>query len=282
MEGQVFTLGVVGSGVMGCGVAERFAVYGHRVILLDVNPAALLAAQSTIRRRLNVYRMMGGSVDVATILQRITYTDSYQDLKQADFIIESVVEKTDVKAAVFACIEEVSQEDCIYISNTSCIPITEIGSFAARPDRVIGVHFMNPASTKNFAEVIKGYYTSDFTVSRIKELLLSAGITCEVINDSPGFVTNRLSHLFMNEAANIVYEGVATPEQVDNIFKKGFGHSMGPLETADLIGLDTVVDSLRVLYDRYEDTKYKVCPLLKKMVTAGLKGQKSGEGFYQY
>ncbi|HCC36025.1 MAG TPA: 3-hydroxybutyryl-CoA dehydrogenase [Ruminococcaceae bacterium] len=276
------SIGVIGAGVMGRGVAERFAVHGYHVILVDNSQEALTAAAIGIKRRLGFARMTGAKLDIAEILERISYSGEIGSLSETEFIIENVVENADVKKQVYGQMDKAANTYCIFISNTSCIPITEIGVFTGRADRVIGSHFMNPASTKNFAEVIKGYHTSKNTVSKLTALLSSVDIECEVINDGAGFVSNRLSHLFMNEAANVVYEGIATPKQVDAIFKKGFGHSMGPLETADLIGLDTVVDSLKVLYDNYQDPKFRVCPLLKKMTLAGVYGRKSGKGFYQY
>lgn len=164
--------------------------------------------------------------------------------------------------------------------NTSGIPITLVDSFTKRSEKVIGVHFMNPVHLKKFVEIICSCKTSIETMDDISRLLESIDMSYEVINDSPGFVSNRLSHLFMNEAAFLVYEGVATAEQVDNIFKNAFSRKMGPLETADLIGLDTVLNSLKILYEQYEDTKFRACPLLKMMVHAGRLGRKSGKGFY--
>ncbi|CAM5405380.1 3-hydroxybutyryl-CoA dehydrogenase OS=Lysinibacillus sphaericus OX=1421 GN=LS41612_16980 PE=4 SV=1 [Lysinibacillus sphaericus] len=199
-----------------------------------------------------------------------------------DFIIENVDENIKTKEIVYRNLEKVCKQKCIYMVNTSCIPITLIGSYTDRAEKVIGVHFMNPVPMKNFAEVIQGWKTSEETVQHVRELLNKAGMEIEVIKDSAGFVSNRLSHLFMNEAAALVYEGVATAEQIDNIFKNAFGHKMGPLETADLIGVDTVLDSLKVLYTHYEDPKFRACPLLKQMVYAGSTGRKSGKGFYSY
>ena len=209
-------------------------------------------------------------------------TSGYDELNDMDFIIENVNEDIKTKERVYRNLEEVCKKECIYLVNTSCIPITLIGSYTNRAEKVIGVHFMNPVPMKNFAEVIKGWKTSEETIGNIKDLLEDVGIELEIVNDSAGFVSNRLSHLFMNEAAALVYEGVATAEQIDNIFKKAFGHKMGPLETADLIGVDTVLDSLKVLYEHYEDSKFKACPLLKQMVYAGFNGRKAGKGFYDY
>jgi 3-hydroxybutyryl-CoA dehydrogenase len=166
--------------------------------------------------------------------------------------------------------------------NTSCISITKIGAITKRPDRVVGTHFMNPVPMMKAVEVIKGFYTSEKTIQRTKDLLTSLNKEGIVVNDFPGFVSNRISHLMMNEAAFIVQDQVADIKTVDEIFKKCYSHKMGPLETADLIGIDTVVESLQVLYDSYQDPKFRCCPLLKKMVDAGLLGRKSGRGFYEY
>ncbi|WP_242655185.1 3-hydroxyacyl-CoA dehydrogenase family protein [Clostridium cellulovorans] len=173
-------------------------------------------------------------------------------------------------------------ESCLFLVNTSCISITKIASLTKRPDKVIGTHFMNPVHIKTAVEAIKGFYTSEETIEKTKELLSKMGKEMIIVNDLPGFVSNRISHLFMNEAAFVVQDQVAAPAEVDAIFKKCYGHVMGPLETADLIGLDTVVDSLEVLYESYQDPKFKCCPLLKKMVDANLKGRKTGKGFYDY
>lgn len=275
-------IGIIGAGVMGKGVAQRMAQYGYSVTLLDIDAEILKSAKPAIQRDARYRSMMNRQIDVNAIMENISVTENYADLADADFIIENVCEKEEVKHTVYTELEKVCKPECIYLVNTSCIPITRIASYTSRADKVIGVHFMNPVPAKNFSEVIRGWRTSDDTVETVKKLLDSVGISCEVVNDSAGFVSNRLSHLFMNEAASLVYEGVATAEQIDNIFKKAFGHTMGPLETADLIGIDTVVDSLEVLYKEYEDSKYRVCPLLRRMVETGDNGRKSGKGFYNY
>lgn len=183
---------------------------------------------------------------------------------------------------VYGKIDNICDENCIFLVNTSCISITKIAALTKRPDKVIGTHFMNPVPQKKVVEVVKGYHTSEETIASLKELLANIGKEAIIVNDYPGFVSNRVSHLFMNEAAYVVQDQVASPESVDDIFKKCFGHAMVPLETADLIGLDTVVNSLDILYKSYQDPKFRCCPLLRKMVDAGLYGRKSGEGFYKY
>lgn len=275
-------IGVIGAGVMGKGVAHRFAQYGYEILLLDNNEEVLNQAKSLIKRDLRFRKMYDKTIDVDAIMERIEVTSSYEDLSDVDFVIENVCEQEEVKKEVYISLEKVCKPECIYMVNTSCIPITRIGSYTNRPDRIIGVHFMNPVPMKDFAEVIKGWKTSEDTIEKVSSTLKSVGISCEIVNDSAGFVSNRLSHVFMNEAAFLVYEGVATAEQVDNIFKNAFGHKMGPLETADLIGIDTVVDSLAVLYKEYQDDKFRVCPLLKRMIEVNEVGRKSGKGFYQY
>lgn len=275
-------IGIVGAGVMGKGVAQRFAQYGAEVLLYDHDSEVLQKAVKQIGRSIKYANMYGEKLDVAEITSRIHVTDSMKALAEADVIVENVVESIDVKKPIYEQMGEIIGENTLIMANTSCIPITKLGMFYGRPENVIGVHFMNPVPQKDFAEVIKGRRTSDETVERTKETLANVGIRCECINDSPGFVSNRLSHLFMNEAAFLVYEGVATPEQVDSIMVNGFGHTMGPLATADLIGIDTVVDSLEVLLSEYEDDKFRICPLLKRMVETGEVGRKSRKGFFEY
>jgi 3-hydroxybutyryl-CoA dehydrogenase len=206
----------------------------------------------------------------------------YGSLQDADFVIENVTEKWEVKRPVYAQLDAVCPEHCVLASNTSCIPITRIGSVTQRPDRVIGMHFMNPVPMKPMVEVIRGYHTSPETIETAQALLAGMGKDCVIVNDSPGFVANRVLMLTVNEAIFLVHEGVSDAPDIDQIFKDCFGHKMGPLETADLIGLDTILYSLQVLYESFSDSKYRPCPLLNQMVDAGLHGRKSGQGFYTY
>lgn len=275
-------IGIVGAGVMGRGVAQRFASYDYEVVIVDIEETALISARKEISRNLKAQSMFNKSIDADAILKRITFKLDYSELSNADVIIENVPEVVELKERVYSNLKDICKETCVFMVNTSCIPITSIARFVERPQNVIGVHFMNPVPMKNFAEVIKGLSTSEETISFTRNILESVGIDLEIVNDSAGFVSNRISHLYMNEAVFLVYEGVATAEQIDNIFKKAFNHKMGPLETADLIGIDTVLDSLHVLYREYEDPKYRACPLLKRMVESGKIGRKSGEGFYKY
>lgn len=276
-------IGVIGAGTMGCGVAQILACYGYKVTLLDLSQEILDQAKMqiyNITRFSQLTKKLGKKID--EIVENITYTLDYNDLADADFIIENVIEDYKTKEQVYKKLEEHCKDETIYIVNTSCISITKIGSITKRPTRVIGAHFMNPVAYINSTEVIIGMHTSDETLEKTKELLESIGKEAIIVQDAPGFVSNRISHLMMNEAAFIVQEQNATVEAVDAIFKQCFGHKMGPLETADLIGIDTVVDSLDVLFESYKDSKFRCCPLLRKMVAGGKVGRKSGEGFYQY
>lgn len=278
-------VGIVGAGVMGIDIAATLAASGYRVILKDINSQVLKDAPREIKKNIRSYKMTSSIVrewDVENILNRITFTDSYDDFQHLPLVIESVTEQWEIKQQVYKELKEVCQQDTWYAVNTSCTSITRIASLLPKPDRVIGMHFMNPVPLKEVVETIRGYHTSEETIEKANDLLNDIGKKSILVNDTPGFVSNRLSHLFMNEAAFLVQENVAKPEQIDLLFKKGYTHMMGPLETADLIGLDTVVHSLNVLYEDYQDPKFRCCPLLIKMVDAGLLGRKSGEGFYKY
>lgn len=278
-------VGVIGAGVMGTGVAQNLAQKGHRVILVDIADAILQRAKGELKQSLRMYKLLNKETvqeSIDAILGRVTFTTDYAQLKDTDFVIENVVEKWEVKKAVYEQLDAICPAHCIFLVNTSCISITKIAALTGRASQVIGTHFMNPVPMKTTIEAIRGYHTSEETIEATKTFLASMDKECIVVNDLPGFVSNRLSHLLMNEAAFVVQDQVATPQQVDDIFKKCFGHKMGPLETADLIGLDTVVDSLEVLYESYQDPKFRCCPLLRKMVEAGLCGRKSGKGFYTY
>lgn len=282
-KNEVKKIGVIGAGVMGTGVAQRFATYGYDVLLIDVDSKILDKSVSTIKRTISIHNMMHKEkINAEEVMGHISVSLNYGDLKDSDIVIENVPEIYELKEKVYLEIEKYCKKECLYLVNTSCISITKIGSLTKRADQVIGVHFMNPVPMQKFSEVIKGYYTSDETIEKVKNFLKSAGINCTVINDSPGFVSNRLSHIFMNEAANLVLEGVADAKQIDEIFTQGFHHEMGPLQTADLIGIDTVVNSLDVLYESYHDPKFRCSPLLRKMVDANLLGRKTGKGFFEY
>jgi 3-hydroxybutyryl-CoA dehydrogenase len=280
----VRTVGVVGAGVMGSEVAQVFATAGHRTVLVDVDKAALDRARTTIERNLRFARLHGGGagVDRDAVLANIESTTDFESFVDVDFVVENVTEDWTVKQGVYREIDQLCPAHCVFAVNTSVIPITTVASVTGRPDRVIGTHFMNPVSRKPVVEVIRGHHTSEQTIDVTRATLAAIGKDCVVVNDSPGFVTNRVLMLTVNEAAFLVHENVAPARDVDRLFKTCFGHPMGPLETADLIGLDTILLSIEGLYEHFADSKYRPCPLLRKMVDAGLHGRKSGEGFYKY
>ncbi|MBF0272411.1 MAG: 3-hydroxyacyl-CoA dehydrogenase family protein [Magnetococcales bacterium] len=278
-------VGVIGAGVMGVGVAQNLAQSGFQVVLLDVTAEILDRARQEITNNVRFQGFFSkekNTLSPEQVLERILFTTEVQALSKADFVVENVVEKWPVKQEVYAAIDAVCPPHCIFAANTSAISITRIGSVTQRPDRVIGMHFMNPVPLKTMVEVIRGFHTSEQTIATSRDFLSRMGKECVVVNDSPGFVSNRVLMLTVNEAIFLVHEQVAKADEVDRIFKNCFGHKMGPLETADLIGLDTILYSLDVLYESFNDSKFRPCPLLKKMVDAGLHGRKNGRGFYDY
>lgn len=278
-------IGVIGSGVMGSGVAQSLAQSGLQVVLLDVCEDQLQRSKDEIQNNLRFRALFGSgqnSEDSEEIMKRIKFGTENRLLEDVSYVIENATENWEVKKAIYETIDTICNDDCIFMVNTSCISITKLAALTRRADKVIGTHFMNPVPVKKTVEVIRGYHTSDECVQSVEHLMSLMGKEIIVVNDYPGFVSNRISHLFMNEAAYVVQDQVASPSDVDDIFKKCYGHAMGPLETADLIGLDTVVHSLNVLYESYQDPKFRCCPLLKKMVDAGLHGRKTGQGFYMY
>jgi 3-hydroxybutyryl-CoA dehydrogenase len=270
---------------MGVGVAQNLAQTDHRVILVDVSDEILKKAQDEIRQNVRFGQMFNKSAARTKpdeVLANIRLTTDYGLLKDVDFVVENVIEKWAVKQKVYPQLDAICPEHCVFAANTSCISITRIGSVTKRPDRIVGMHFMNPVPLKSTVEVIRGYHTSEETIERAETFLAGMNKTCIVVNDSPGFVSNRVLMLTINEAIYLVHDQVASPQKIDQIFKICFGHKMGPLETADLIGLDTILYSVEVLHESFKDSKYRPCPLLKKMVDAGLYGRKSGRGFYTY
>jgi len=222
------------------------------------------------------------SLDLDAIQRAIYCSVNYESLGDIDFVIENVPEVWETKKAVYDRLDGICPPDCVFAANTSAIPITRIASVTSRPGRVIGMHFMNPVPLSSTVEVVKGFHTHPETVDLTRALLQSMKKECIVVNDSPGFVSNRVLMLMVNESVALVQEQVASVEDVDRLFRNCCGHKMGPLELADLIGLDTIVLSLEVLRDSLGDVKYRPCSLLQKMVDAGLHGRKSGEGFYRY
>lgn len=281
---DIRVVGVVGAGVMGTGVAQNLAQSGFRVILLDISEEILKRGREEVIKNLRFQRLFtkAAQEDINTIVDHITFTTDYAPFRDADFVIENATEKWSIKQGIYERLNEVCPPHCVLAANTSAISITRIASATRQPEKVIGIHFMNPVPLKSTAEVIRGYHTSEETIGTAKELLAAMGKEGIIVNDMPGFVSNRVLMLTINEAIFLVQDQIASAEDIDRIFKSCFGHKMGPLETADLIGLDTILYSIEVLYESYNDSKYRPCPLLKKMVDAGLHGRKSGKGFYAY
>lgn len=282
---RIQTVGVVGAGVMGTGVAQNLAQTEYDVVLVDINEEILDKAKQEINNNLRFqafFQNKDKPANLEQIFSRIKFTTNYKVLENADFVIENVTEKWDTKKQVYSLLDSICPADCVFAANTSAIPITRIASTTKRADKVIGIHFMNPVPMKPMVEMIRGYHTSETTIEIVKKMLAQMGKEYIIVNDSPGFVSNRILMLAINEAVYLLQEQVATAEDVDKIFKSCFGHKMGPLETADLIGLDTILFSIEVLYENFNDSKYRPCPLLKKMVDAGLYGKKNGKGFYVY
>lgn len=279
-------VGVAGAGVMGIGVAQNLAQTEHEVVLIDISNGILDKAKEAIRQNLRFAKMLGSAapslVSPDTVIGRIRFTTDYGALRDTEFVVENTPEKWEIKREVYATMDKLCPPECVFAANTSCFPVTQIGSVTNRPDKIVGMHFMNPVPLKPMVEVIRGYHTSELTLAIAERFLAGMGKKCIVVNDSPGFVTNRVLMLTINEAAFLVHERVADARQVDQLFRECFGHKMGPLETADLIGLDTILDSIQVLYESFNDSKYRPCPLLKTMVQAGLHGRKSGQGFYKH
>lgn len=278
-------VGVIGAGVMGAGVAQNLAQTNHQVVLIDLTDEILERARAEVAKNVRFHGFFGKQVKKENsdeVVRRIEFSTDFGSLREADFVVENVTEKWEVKRPIFERIDDICPRHTVFAANTSCIPITRIAAATRRPAQVIGIHFMNPVPHKPVAEVIRGYHTSEETIETTRTLLASMGKTGIVVNDSPGFVTNRVLMLTINEAIYVLQDQVATAEDVDAIFKSCFGHKMGPLETADLIGLDTILYSIEVLHEAFADSKYRPCPLLKKMVDAGLHGRKSGKGFYNY
>jgi len=282
---EIQTVGVVGAGVMGIGVSQNLAQTGHQVILVDVSEDILNHAKQEIRNNVRFQGFFQKNSEAESpddILNKIKFSTNYKFLENAEFVIENVTEKWDLKKEVYAQLDAICPEKTAFAANTSAISITRIASVTKRATRVVGMHFMNPVPMKPMVEMIRGHHTSDETIETAKKMLAQMGKECIIVNDSPGFVSNRVLMLTINEAIFILQDQVASIEEIDKIFKTCFGHKMGPLETADLIGLDTILFSIEVLYESFNDSKYRPCPLLKKMVDAGLHGRKSGKGFYAY
>jgi 3-hydroxybutyryl-CoA dehydrogenase len=283
-QSQIETVGIVGAGTMGSGIAHVFARSGFRVLLCDVEQRILERALAGIRSNLGREAAKGkiaeGDIDPA--LARIQPVVQRDALARADFAIEAASERFELKSEIFRSLDAILPARVLLATNTSSISITRLAGVTSRPAQVIGMHFFNPVPVMSLVEVVRGMATAGETFATVRDLAVKLGKTPVEVNDAPGFVSNRVLMPLINEAAFAVMEGVATPEAVDQVFKLGMNHPMGPLTLADFIGLDVCVDILRVLQEGYGDPKYRPCPLLVRMVSAGWLGRKSGRGFYRY
>jgi 3-hydroxybutyryl-CoA dehydrogenase len=281
---HIKTVAVLGAGTMGNGIAHVFARAGYKVILRDVEQRYLDRGMDTIAKNLDREIKKGklAEADKETVLGRLVPVTDMSAVANADFLVEAVPEKIEIKRHVLTEADHLLRDDVIIASNTSSIAMTTLAALTKRADRFVGMHFMNPVPVMTLVEVIRALQTSDATFAATMDLAKKLGKTPVAINDAPGFVSNRVLMPLINEAAYCVMEGVATPEAVDTVMKLGMNHPMGPLELADFIGLDVCVDIMHVLHEGLGDPKYHACPLLKKYVAAGYLGRKSGRGFYTY
>jgi 3-hydroxybutyryl-CoA dehydrogenase len=281
---HIKTVAVLGAGTMGNGIAHVFARAGYKVILRDVEQRYLDRGMDTIAKNLDREIKKGtlAEAEKGTVLRRLVPVTDFSTVANADFLVEAVPEKFEIKRHVLTEADHLLRDDVIIASNTSSIAMTTLAALTKRPERFVGMHFMNPVPVMALVEVIRALQTSEATFSLTMDLANKLGKTPVAVNDAPGFVSNRVLMPLINEAAYCVMEGVATPEAVDTVMKLGMNHPMGPLELADFIGLDVCVDIMHVLHEGLGDPKYRACPLLRKYVAAGYLGRKSGRGFYNY
>lgn len=276
-------VGVVGAGVIGTGVAQSLAQAGHSVVLVDNSPDALDGAVDAITRGVAMAALLTGrKSNTDDVLASITRTTDYEALASATFVVENATEDEAIKFEIYPRLDAVCAPETVLAANTSAVPIAKLAALTSRPDRVLGLHFMNPVPLKATVEVIRAPATSDATLKTALELLGSMGKEGIVVGDSPGFVSNRVLMLMVNEAIEVLQDGVASAEEIDAIFKSCLGHKMGPLETADLIGLDTILNTLEVLVDELASAKFTPARLLVEKVAAGELGRKTGRGFHVY
>lgn len=275
---------VIGAGQMGAGIAQVCAQSGYQVILNDRNETALEKGMATIEKLLHraVTKERLSEAEKQAVLERLSLSTDLADAHDCDLIIEAIVENMDLKATLFRELDQIAPAHAILATNTSSLPITEIAATTKRPAQVIGMHFMNPVPVMKLVEIIRGLQTSDATYETIASMSDRLDKTSVAVNDFPGFVANRILMPMINEAIYTVYEGVASPEDVDTVMKLGMNHPMGPLRLADFIGLDTCLSIMEVLHEGFGDSKYRPCPLLRQYVQAGWLGKKTGRGFFEY
>jgi 3-hydroxybutyryl-CoA dehydrogenase len=281
---NIKTIGVIGAGTMGNGIAQVFAQHGFSVRLVDLAQPPLDRARATIEKSLGKFVEKGKltAADRDAALGRLSTTTTIDHLADADYVVEAIVEDADAKRELFAGLDAITRPDVILSSNTSSISITLLGAATKRPDKVLGMHFMNPVPLMQLVETIRGQATSAESMRVVSDLCARLGKTAVEAADYPGFIANRVLMPMINEAIYAVMEGVGTPEAIDQVMTLGMNHPMGPLALADFIGLDVCLAILNVLHDGFGDPKYRPCPLLRRMVAAGHFGRKSGQGFYPY